>query len=156
MESGAPHVVCASSSVLHERFQTWQTQGVWERIFAAWVRFYRRGARHPVALAGGGQSLVRCATGRQRTGQEPDEPCQAGLRESISWSISGAAPLAIDISGANQHDKWWFHALVVHVAVKRPTSHQHFCGDKGYDFDDVRQTVAQAGYVPHIKRNTAR
>jgi putative transposase len=31
-----------SSSVLHERFQTWQQQGVWEQIFRSSLRFYRR------------------------------------------------------------------------------------------------------------------
>lgn len=27
---------------------------------------------------------------------------------------------------------------------------QHMCMDKGYDYGDVRQTVAECGYVPHI------
>ena len=46
--------------------------------------------------------------------------------------------------------------LVFHVAVQRPGSEQHFCGDKGYDYDDVRQAVAQAGYIAHIKRKRQR
>ena len=31
-----------SSSVLHERFQTWQQQGVWDQVFQALVKVYRR------------------------------------------------------------------------------------------------------------------
>ncbi len=29
-----------SSSVMHERFQTWQQQGIWEQIFRSLLRFY--------------------------------------------------------------------------------------------------------------------
>jgi transposase len=28
---------------------------------------------------------------------------------------------------------------------------QHLCMDKGYDYEDVRQTVAEYGYTAHIK-----
>ncbi len=38
-----------------------------------------------------------------------------------------------------------------HIVVKRPTSEQHFCADKGYDYDDVFDVVLSQGYVPHIK-----
>ena len=66
------------------------------------------------------------------------------------------APLAIDISGANQHDKWSVTALVFHSAVKRPNSEPHFCADKGYDFADVRHMGEREGYIPHIQRKRRR
>ena len=34
-----------SSSVLHERFQTWQETGVWDKVFQTLVKFYRRERR---------------------------------------------------------------------------------------------------------------
>ena len=34
-----------SSSVLHERFQTWQQQGIWEKVMRRLVRFYSRQRR---------------------------------------------------------------------------------------------------------------
>ena len=135
--------------------QTWQTQGVWERVFAALV------ASTAVSAASSG-------AGRRWTVARALRPWAAARRARTRRTVPSwvckihllvdqrGTPLAIDISGANQHDKWSVHNLVVHVAVKRPTSQQHFCGDKGYDFDDVRQTVAQAGYVPHIKRKRRR
>ena len=55
------------------------------------------------------------------------------------------------ISGANQHDKWSVAHLVFHVVVKRPTTEQHFCADKGYDYGDVFEVVLRQGYIPHIK-----
>ena len=33
---------------------------------------------------------------------------------------------------------------------------QHFCADKGYDYDDVHQAVEEAKYVPHIKHRRRR
>ena len=124
-------------------------------IFAALVRFYRR--ERGIQWRWQAVDSRSCAAplGGSETGKNPTNRAKLGSKIHLLVDQRGA-PLAIDISGANQHDKWSVHALVVHVAVKRPTSHQHFCGDKGYDFDDVRQTVAQAGYVPHIKRKRRR
>jgi len=34
-----------SSSVLHERFQTWQQAGIWQKVFQTLVRFYAREQR---------------------------------------------------------------------------------------------------------------
>lgn len=31
-----------SNSVLHERFQIWQAQGIWDRVFQTLVQFYAR------------------------------------------------------------------------------------------------------------------
>jgi transposase len=66
------------------------------------------------------------------------------------------APLAIEVSGANQHDKWSVASLVVHIVVRRPGFDQHFLADKGYDYDDVHETVERAGYIRHIKHRRRR
>ena len=42
MESPGTQWFGVSSSVLHERFQTWGQQGVWQAIFQALLRFYAR------------------------------------------------------------------------------------------------------------------
>ncbi len=66
------------------------------------------------------------------------------------------APLAIRITGANEHDKWSVENLVIHIAVKRPNKEQHFCGDKGYDYEDVQQFVRAQRYQSHIKHRRRR
>lgn len=144
-----------SSSVLHERFQTWQEQGVWDAVFRALVKFYRR-ERH-IQWRWQAVDSRACAAplGGSDTGKNPTDRAKLGSKIHILVDQRGA-PLAIDISGANQHDKWSVTDLVFHIAVKRPSSEQHFCGDKGYDFDDVRQVLEQAGYIPHIKRKRRR
>jgi putative transposase len=145
----------ASSSVLHERFQTWQEHGIWDAVFRALVKFYRRERRIQWRWQAVDSRSCAAPLGGSATGKNPTDRAKLGSKIHILVDQRGA-PLAIDISGANQHDKWSVTDLVFHVAVKRPGCEQHFCADKGYDFADVRQVVARAGYVPHIKRKRRR
>jgi len=145
----------ASSSVLHERFQTWQEQGIWDQVFGALVKFYRRERRIQWQWQAVDSRSCAAPLGGADTGKNPTDRAKRGSKIHILVDQRGA-PLAIDISGANQHDKWSVTALVFHIAVKRPSSEQHFCADKGYDFADVRQVVEREGYIPHIKRKRRR
>ena len=88
--------------------------------------------------------------GGSDTGKNPTDRAKLGSKIHILVDQRGA-PLALQISGANQHDKWSAAHLVFHIAVKRPTSEQHFCADKAYDYADVFDVVLDQGYVPHIK-----
>jgi transposase len=139
-----------SSSVLHERFQTWQEQGIWDKVFQTLVRFYGR-ERH-IQWQWQAVDSRSCAAplGGTDTGKNPTDRAKLGSKIHILVDQRGA-PLAIHVSGANQHDKWSVAHLVFHIVVKRPTIEQHFCGDKGYDYDDVFEVVLGQGYVPHIK-----
>jgi hypothetical protein len=66
------------------------------------------------------------------------------------------APLAVYVSGANQHDKWGAAELVVSIVVARPKSKQHFCADRGYDYPDVHEVIAEEQYIAHIKHRRRR
>ena len=144
-----------SSSVLHERFQTWQETGVWDKVFQTLVQFYRRERRIQWRWQAVDRRSCAAPLGGEKTGKNPTDRAKLGSKIHILVDQRGA-PLAIDISGANQHDKWSVKNLVFHIAAPRPATEQHFCGDKGYDYDDVRQLVDQAGYVAHIKRKRKR
>jgi transposase len=145
----------ASSSVLHERFQTWQALGVWDSVFRALVRFYAR-ERH-IQWRWQAVDSRSCAAplGGSDTGKNPTDRAKLGSKIHLLVDQRGA-PLAIHVSGANQHDKWSVAHLVIHIVVKRPTSEQHFCADKGYDYEDVFDVVLSQGYVPHIKHRRLR
>lgn len=140
----------ASSSVLHERFQSWQQQGVWDQVFRALVKFYRR-ERH-IQWTWQAVDSRSCAAplGGSATGKNPTDRAKLGAKIHLLVDQRGA-PLAIEISGANQHDKWSVASLVVHIAVGRPGSQQHLLADKGYDYADVHDVVERAGYIKHIK-----
>jgi len=144
-----------SSSVLHERFQTWHDLGIWDVIFRTLVKFYRR-ERH-IQWTWQAVDSRSCAAplGGSDTGKNPTDRAKLGSKIHILVDQRGA-PLAISVSGANQHDKWSVANLVFHLAVKRPTVRQHFCADKGYDYDDVHQLVEHARYIVHIKHRRRR
>ena len=69
------------------------------------------------------------------------------------------APLAVLVSGANQHDKWSADDLILAIVIERPDPEeveQHLCADKAYDFEDVHDFVAEKQYIAHIKHRRRR
>lgn len=144
-----------SSSVLHERFQSWGEQGVWQAIFRSMLRFYGR-KRH-ILWKWQSVDSRSCAAplGGSDTGPNPTDRAKQGSKIHLLVDQRGA-PLAVWITGANQHDKWSLDDLVIHIAVERPSSQQHLCADKGYDYDDVHTFVLFEGYIEHIKHRRRR
>lgn len=144
-----------SSSVLHERFQTWQAEGRWEQIMRRVVRFYARERR----IAWQWQSLdsksVPAPLGGGETGKNPTDRGKLGSKIHLLVDQRGA-PLAVLVSGANQHDKWFAGDLILSIVVVRTTQQQHLCLDKGYDYADVHEAVIAAGYIKHIKHRRRR
>jgi transposase len=57
------------------------------------------------------------------------------------------------VSGANTHDKRLVEDTLDNMPFTPPPTDkvkQNMCLDKGYDYKDVRQTLIECGYVPHI------
>jgi putative transposase len=62
-------------------------------------------------------------------------------------------PIGLAVSGANTHDMRLVEETLLSVPIEVPNpddAAQHLCLDKGYDYDDVRRTVAEYGYTAHI------
>ena len=63
--------------------------------------------------------------------------------------------MGLVVTGANRHDKTQVKAVLETMPVPPPIptvdDPQHFCADKGYDFDDIRCLLGALGYVDHIK-----
>ena len=64
-------------------------------------------------------------------------------------------PLAVAVAGANRHDMKLVRVTLEQIVVVRPTptaeQPQGLCLDKGYDYDEVRATVAEFGFTAHIR-----
>ena len=64
-------------------------------------------------------------------------------------------PLGVAVAGANRHDMKMVRAtLETQVGARpqpTPQEPQNLCLDKGYDFDEVREILAEFGYIPHIR-----
>jgi len=144
-----------SSSVLHERFQTWQGQGIFERLFKTIVKYYARECGIGWKWQSIDSMMSPAPLGGTQTGRNPTDRGKSGSKIHLLVDQFGA-PLAIWITGANEHDKWSADDLIVHIIAKRPYSEQHFCADRGYDFDDVHEAVSLSNYIEHIKHKRKR
>lgn len=64
-------------------------------------------------------------------------------------------PVGLSVDGANRHDMKLVESTLASIPVERPEptpeAPQHLSMDKGYDYDAVRQTVAEYGYTAHIR-----
>ena len=144
-----------SSSVLHERFQTWQEQGLFEKLFKKMVKFYANECKIGWKWQSVDSMMSPAPLGGFKTGKNPTDRGKSGSKVHLLVDQHGA-PLSIFITGANEHDKWSADDLIVHIVAKRPYSEQHFCADKGYDYEDVHQFVGLFNYIEHIKHRRRR
>lgn len=57
--------------------------------------------------------------------------------------------------GANRHDSKLLAATLDSIPIERPEPSeqrpQGLCLDRGYDYQAVRETVAERGFTPHIR-----
>jgi putative transposase len=146
------------SSVLHDRFQTWQQQGVFDRIMQIMARFYARKRRIKWKWQSIDSKACPAPLGGAETGRNPTDRGKQGSKIHILVDQRGA-PLAVFITGANDHDKWSADDLIISIVVARPDpeqGEQHLCADKGYDYEDVHQFVEQERYIAHIKHRRRR
>ena len=64
-------------------------------------------------------------------------------------------PIGLSVDGANRHDMKLVRATLESLVVERPEptleQPEGMCLDKGYDYDEVRETLAEFGFTAHIK-----
>lgn len=147
-----------SSSVLHERFQTWQGQGIFDEMMRTMATMYQTEREIGWEWQSVDSKTAPAPLGGQETGRNPTDRGKQGSKIHLLVDERGA-PLSVDITGANEHDKWSADDLLVSIVVARPDpeqQEQHLCADKGYDYDDVHQVVAQEHYIAHIKHRRRR
>jgi putative transposase len=147
-----------SSSVIHERLQTWREQGVFEDVLREMVLYYH--AKREIGWKWQSMDSKSCPVplGGEKTGRNPTDRGKQGSKIHLLVDEKGA-PLALHITGANEHDKRSADDLIISIVVERPDPdevEQHLCADKGYDYNDVHQVVAQEQYVSHIKHRRRR
>ena len=64
-------------------------------------------------------------------------------------------PIGLAVEGANRNDMKMVRETIESIPVQRPEptaeQSQGMCLDKGYDFDEVRQTLQEFGFTAHIR-----
>ena len=77
-----------------------------------------------------------------------------GAKRSLLVEANGI-PVGLAIDGANRHDKKLVEATLESIPVHRdlpePGAEQGLCLDKGYDYDDIRELVAEFAFTAHIR-----
>jgi transposase len=68
---------------------------------------------------------------------------------------ASGVPVGIAVDGANRNDMKLVRATLDSIPVERPKptpkQPQGMCMDKGYDYDEVREIVAEFGFTAHIR-----
>ena len=96
--------------------------------------------------------------GDTATGRNPTDRGKSGSKFHILVDEQGV-PLSLHITGAQEHDKWSADNLLEAIVAARPDPEeveQHLCADKGYDYEDVHETVEAGRYLSHIKHRRGR
>jgi len=64
-------------------------------------------------------------------------------------------PIGLAVAGANRHDMKLVRETIESIVVERPKptdeEEQGVCLDKGYDYQEVRDTLTEFGFTAHIR-----
>lgn len=89
-----------------------------------------------------------------KTGPNPTDRGKRGTKRSLLTDAAGV-PLGLVVAGANRNDFKLARATLASIPIARPAptpeAPQGVCLDKGYDFDEVRDLLAEFGYTAHIR-----
>ena len=92
--------------------------------------------------------------GGEKTGPNPTDRGKGGVKRSLLTDGHGV-PLGLAIDGANRNDMKLVRATIDSIVVARPAPRderpQGMCLDKGYDYAEVREILAEFGFTAHIR-----
>jgi putative transposase len=146
------------SSVRHERFQRWQQRGLFDQVMTVMVQFYAKKRQIQWTWQSIDSKACPAPLGGEQTGPNPTDRGKRGSKIHLLVDQCGA-PLAVYVTGANEHDQWSADELIISIVVARPDPErveQHLCADKGYDYEDVYEFVEHERYIAHIKHRRRR
>jgi putative transposase len=141
-------------STAHDRFQEWVAAGVfeemWESGLLAWDEF--KGIDWSWLSMDG--CMTKAPLGGEKTGKNPTDRAKRGVKRSLLVEGHGL-PIGVAVEGANRTDMKMVGATLESIPVERPAptanAPQGMCMDKGYDYDEVRELVAEFGFTTHIR-----
>ena len=90
----------------------------------------------------------------KKTGPNPTDRAKGGTKRSLLTEANGV-PLAVAVDGANRNDFKLARETLEGLMVERPrptrAAPQGICLDKGYDYAEVRDLVAEFRFTAHIR-----
>ena len=99
-------------------------------------------------------AITKAPLGGQDTGPNPTDRAKSGVKRSLLTEGQGV-PLGLAVEGANRHDMKLVCETIESIVVERPEptaeQPQGMCLDKGYDYQEVRDILAEFGFTAHIR-----
>jgi putative transposase len=99
--------------------------------------------------------MTKAPLGGEATGKNPTDRAKLGTKRSL-WTDGRGTPLGVCVDGANTHDKWLVEDTINNSPIKRPwpkrSEPQNLCLDKGYNYEDVRELLAEYKFIAHIPK----
>lgn len=90
----------------------------------------------------------------KKTGANPTDRSKSGIKRSLLTEGHGI-PIGLVVEGANRHDMKLVRDTIESIVVERPEpgveQQQGMCMDKGYDYQEVRDTLEEFGFSAHIR-----
>jgi hypothetical protein len=96
------------------------------KVFKKMVKFYARECQIGWKWQSVDSMMSPSPLGGSKTGKNPTDRAKLGSKVHLLVDERGA-PLAVFITGANEHDKWSADDLIVHIVAKRTTL---LCGQR--------------------------
>ena len=145
--------ICAASTA-HDRFQEWVKAGVFLRLWQSGVECFDelKGIEWEWLSMDG--AMTKAPLGGEKSGPNPTDRGKSGVKRSLLTEGHGV-PIGLAVAGANRNDMKLVRETIENIVVERPepTSEQAqgMCMDKGYDYQEVRDTVQEFGFTAHIR-----
>lgn len=141
-------------STAHDRFQEWVAAGVFLRLWRAGGQQYDELFGLDWEWLSMDGAMTKAPLGGERTGRNPTDRGKSGVKRSVLTEGHGV-PVGLAVDGANRHDMKLVRETIQSIVVERPQptddKPQGVCLDKGYDFTEVRATLAEFSFTAHIK-----
>nr|WP_315889743.1 IS5 family transposase [Kovacikia minuta] len=134
-----------ASSTVHDRFQLWVEQGVFERMWELGLEQYAEIVGIDWEWMAMDGAMLKAPLGGKATGANPTDRGKSGTKRSVLSDGKGI-PIAIAIEGANRHDMKLTEAtLAAQRIIPSDAEVRNLCLDKGYNDEEVREILKAWG-----------
>jgi putative transposase len=143
-----------SGSTAHLRLQAWVEAGVFLQFWKAGLEQYDEVKGIDWAWLSMDGAMTKAPLGGKKPGPNPTDRGKAGVKRSVLTEANGV-PIGLTVAGANRNDMKLVRPTRARMPVARPKptpkQPQGMCMDKGYDYEEVRESVREFGFTAHIR-----
>ena len=143
-----------SSSTAHRRFQEWVRAGVFWKAWCAGLMEYDGLKGIDWSWVSGDGAMTKAPLAGEKNRAQSTDRAKSGTKRSLLTDGAGV-PIGLAVGGANVNDFRLLRETIASIPVDRPRpgagAPQGMCLDKGYDYDEVRELLAEFGFTAHIR-----